>query len=243
VRKTKTERGLFVLTSEKGAIAGIVIGVLVGVALLVVLAIFLLKKLDFDSKRQLFSRTKIHAAESSVPMVRFQLYCLWLSLFSRSFVVMRLSAHFLRSRIKREKERLKKKDNFLSHGRELFVVAVVLLLLHGFALGRSVFLVDGCNKRSSQRVHRLTCCVKKQKTLFFFSQFWRLRDHQTRRDKTDRRASATPRRFSKAGTKHQNRKKKKKKKKQLVLPETAAANALSWCWETTETTTPHNRYD
>ncbi len=51
-----------------GAIAGIVIGVLVGVALLVVLAIFLIKKVDFDSKRQLFSRTKIHAAESSVPM-------------------------------------------------------------------------------------------------------------------------------------------------------------------------------
>jgi len=51
-----------------GAIAGIVIGSLVGAALLVVLAIFLFKKLDFDSKRQLFSRTKIHAAESSVPM-------------------------------------------------------------------------------------------------------------------------------------------------------------------------------
>ena len=51
-----------------GAIAGIVIGSVVGAALLVVLAIFLFKKLDFDSKRQLFSRTKIHAAESSVPM-------------------------------------------------------------------------------------------------------------------------------------------------------------------------------
>ncbi len=51
-----------------GAIAGIVIGSLVGAAALVVLAIFLIKKFDFDSKRQLFSRTKIHAAESSVPM-------------------------------------------------------------------------------------------------------------------------------------------------------------------------------
>ena len=51
-----------------GAIAGIVIGSIVGAALLVLLAIFLFRKLDFDSKRQLFSRTKIHAAESSVPM-------------------------------------------------------------------------------------------------------------------------------------------------------------------------------
>jgi hypothetical protein len=51
-----------------GAIAGIVVGSVVGAALLVILAIFLIKKLDFDSKRQLFSRTKIHAAESSVPM-------------------------------------------------------------------------------------------------------------------------------------------------------------------------------
>jgi len=51
-----------------GAIAGIVIGSIIGAALLVLLAIFLFRKLDFDSKRQLFSRTKIHAAESSVPM-------------------------------------------------------------------------------------------------------------------------------------------------------------------------------
>ena len=51
-----------------GAIAGIVIGCIVGAALLVILAIFLFRKIDFDSKRQLFSRTKIHAAESSVPM-------------------------------------------------------------------------------------------------------------------------------------------------------------------------------
>lgn len=65
-----SERARAQLTdTSAGAIAGIVIGVVVGVALLVVLAIFLLKKLDFDSKRQLFSRTKIHAAESSVPMV------------------------------------------------------------------------------------------------------------------------------------------------------------------------------
>merc|ERR1711991_590031 len=53
-----------------GAIAGIVIGSLIGAALLVILIIFLFRKLDFDSKRQLFSRTKIHAAESSVPMYK-----------------------------------------------------------------------------------------------------------------------------------------------------------------------------
>ena len=51
-----------------GAIAGIVIGAIVGAALLAILVIFLMRKIDFDSKRQLFSRTKIHAAESSVPM-------------------------------------------------------------------------------------------------------------------------------------------------------------------------------
>ncbi len=51
-----------------GAIAGIVIGTIIGVTLLAILVVFLVKKIDFDSKRQLFSRTKIHAAESSVPM-------------------------------------------------------------------------------------------------------------------------------------------------------------------------------
>ena len=51
-----------------GAIAGIIIGSFVGAALLIIGVIFVIKKFDFDNKRQLFSRTKIHAAESSVPM-------------------------------------------------------------------------------------------------------------------------------------------------------------------------------
>jgi len=51
-----------------GAIAGIVVGSIIGAALVAVLIFFLIRKVDFDSKRQLFSRTKIHAAESSVPM-------------------------------------------------------------------------------------------------------------------------------------------------------------------------------